>query len=201
MGDIRKVHVIDPMYSRKADVSRVLLEIGLSPEPYESVEEFKAALRSPGLVMVGDDGHFSSLQSLEEIEELEECYSAVVYSDQSDLELAVQALTLGAINYLIWPTERASLVRSLESCRERASIIDQENKKRKDAKKLISTLSGRETQVVRELINGRSNKEIAQVLEISPRTVEIHRANAFKKLDVNSTGGAIRLGIYAGLDG
>ena len=200
MNEFRKVHVIDPIYIRKAEVTRTLLEIGLAPEPYESVDDFKASVRSPGLVLLGDDGRLGSLESLHLIQDLEDCYSTVVYSDESDLELAVKALTMGAINFLTWPMERAALVRSMETCRAQASTNDMENSKKRDAQKLVSTLSNRETQVIAQLINGLTNKEIAQVLDISPRTVEIHRGNALKKLGVNSSGGAIRLGIYAGLD-
>jgi DNA-binding CsgD family transcriptional regulator len=61
-------------------------------------------------------------------------------------------------------------------------------------------LTGRERDVLTHLVDGLSNKEIGRALGISPRTVEIHRANMMTKLGANSSPDAVRIGIYAGLD-
>jgi DNA-binding CsgD family transcriptional regulator len=76
----------------------------------------------------------------------------------------------------------------------------QEEIVRSQARARVHELSGRETDVLTQLVRGLSNKEIGRALSISHRTVEIHRANMMSKLGANSTGDAVRIGVRAGLD-
>ena len=71
---------------------------------------------------------------------------------------------------------------------------------RDEAADLIRTLSPRETHVLALMTRGYSNKAIARQLEISPRTVEVHRANMLAKINARSSADAVRVGVYAGLD-
>ena len=75
-------------------------------------------------------------------------------------------------------------------------------RERRDAKaqKLIRLLTGREMDVLKCLVSGASNNEIASRLGISPRTVEVHRANMMRRLNARSVADAVRIGLYAGLD-
>ncbi len=72
--------------------------------------------------------------------------------------------------------------------------------RRHKARKLVEGLSRREVQILIFLLDGYSNKSIANSLDISPRTVEDYRLNAMKKLGVSATSAAIRIGLEAGLD-
>ena len=68
------------------------------------------------------------------------------------------------------------------------------------AKNAVERLTPRELQVLKGIVQGDSSKGIARCLEISPRTVEIHRANLMRKLGAGSSADAVRIGIYAGVD-
>lgn len=68
------------------------------------------------------------------------------------------------------------------------------------AESLVETLTTRERQVLLGLVDGLSNKGIARALNISPRTVEIHRGHLMRKIGAKSVADAVRIGLYAGLD-
>jgi len=99
-----------------------------------------------------------------------------------------------------WPFDR----RELDVALRRAAEEGQRKLKRErllsQAKSQINALSRREKQVLTCLIGGLSNNKIGEALEISPRTVEIHRSKMMLKLGAQSVADAVRKGLYAGLD-
>jgi two-component system response regulator FixJ len=126
---------------------------------------------------------------------------AVVVTGHGDVPLAVRAMKAGAIDFIEKPYTNATLLdavrRGLDSARAGALIqLDQS-----DIKARLETLTGRERDVLRQLVIGNPNKIIAFHLSISPRTVEIHRANVMKKMGAESLSHLVRMALGAGLAG
>jgi FixJ family two-component response regulator len=175
--------------------------LGMHAEVYEDVGELSARPPRSGIVMVHDDKDGPGLSEVMTAAERKGDYLPVtMYASEIDPERIVIAMQSGALDYLHWPSGADRFRRSLE----RVGSLDREAavRRRKDdeARQLVGTLSVREMDVLRELVNGASNKEMALILGISPRTVEIHRGNVMRKLNASSTADAVRIGLFAGLD-
>ena len=116
-----------------------------------------------------------------------------------DVGLAVQAMKNGAVDFIEKPFERQIVVEAIEEGWARLEQADRHRQRSEDAKARFSTLTPRELDVLKGLVKGHPNKTIAFDLGISPRTVEIHRANLMAKLDVPSLSDVLRLAFAAGL--
>jgi two-component system response regulator FixJ len=123
----------------------------------------------------------------------------IVLTGHGDIATAVRAMKGGASDFLEKPFDRASLIEAIERGLEKINRKDQSTKSEHEAKVRIAALTAREQDVLRELVRGHQNKTIAYDLGISPRTVEVHRANVMSKLDVRSLSDALRIAFAARL--
>ena len=122
-----------------------------------------------------------------------------VYADKPFLPRVVRAMQEGAFDYMSWPISEEKLASVVSNAEQLQQTKLREMKERSEATSLVASLSMREREVLSLAIDGHSNKNSARVLNLSPRTIEIHRANAFKKINARSVAEAIRIGILAGL--
>lgn len=116
------------------------------------------------------------------------------------METIIRAMVSGALDYFQWPVEEADLRRLILDAKKRELIWRKEASFREEALESVKALTSREKQVLARIGRGLSNKDIARGMEISPRTVEVHRANLYKKINAVSTADAVRIAIHAGLD-
>ena len=121
----------------------------------------------------------------------------VVITGHADVPLAVEAMKAGAAEFLEKPFDSAKLIGAVRRCTAALEILTRETAKQAAITKLLQTLSPRETQVLDQLVDGHSNKVIAASLNISPRTVEIHRAHVMAKLRVSSMPELVKLALAA----
>ena len=105
----------------------------------------------------------------------------------------------GAINYLSWPIHPKKITEMFTNANNLESITLREIKDRAFAIEEISKLTNREIEVLTLIVKGYCGKGVAKELGVSPRTVEIHRGNAFRKLNARSMADAVRIGLLAGL--
>lgn len=122
----------------------------------------------------------------------------VVVTAHGDIALAVQAMKAGACDFIEKPYDDEVILHAAEAALARG---DEERARVRDAEEAgarIAALTPRETEVLRGLVAGRSNKVIAFDLGVSPRTVELHRANMMAKLGVRSLSEAVRIALSAG---
>lgn len=200
MSFMQQIHIVDSDVRRRAEIAFALSNRGYRTHVYEDLCELERFRLSNGIVLLNSDDGGSSLPSLKEkLGASGQCLPIAIYTTKPDARQAVEAILAGAIDYLEWPIAGDAGV-ALEQVSTRAAESHRLEKRRSDAAILVRRLSEREREVLTLLIAGHSNKSIAQLLSLSPRTVEIHRANLMKKLEADSTACAVRIGIYAGLD-
>lgn len=153
----------------------------------------------PGVILL--DFHMPGTSGLDVLERIHKDprFVTVVLTGQGNVSLAVLAMKAGALDFIEKPYEAELLLRVIDTAFARLDEDNQEAARIDVAKAKIARLSPRETDVLRGLIEGRSNKIIAYDLDISPRTVEIYRANLMDKLEVRSLSEALRIAFAAGL--
>ena len=126
-------------------------------------------------------------------------FAAVILTGRGDVTLAVRAMKAGAHDFIEKPYQFDELSEALETAFARLEETTAEAARTDAAASKLDALSAREKDVLKGLIDGRSNKLIAYDLDISPRTVEIYRANVMSKLGVKSLSEALRIAFAAGL--
>ena len=123
----------------------------------------------------------------------------VIMTGHGDISIAVQAMKAGAVDFLEKPFEKAALLAAISDAFARIEASDQAASRAADAEVILSALTPRERDVLEGLAKGLPNKTIAYDLDISPRTVEVHRANLMTKLGVRSLSDALRIAFAAGV--
>lgn len=193
----KKIHVVDCDSRRRAKIAFDLRALDLSAEIYENVDEALAADPKDGILLLNDE-----LQpSIAEQKSHAIAIPFALYGEDPSVSQVVDAMLTGAIDYLEWPFAADRVANALARFENDHNSPAQGAARRRRAMSAVEALSSREQAVLRQMVLGASNKEIAANLGISPRTVEVHRANMLVKLRAKSSADAVRIGIYAGLDG
>lgn len=191
------IHIIDRDIRRRAAMSRRILELESHAEIYEDYSEFSERQVSEGLVLVA---HADSRILLKLLADGKIQLPVIVYSEHPGTSQVVEAVQSGALDFLDWPANSERLRHVLDRAKVDGEQRVAQLRKRAAARETVRALSPRERDVLVGLLEGGSTKSIGMNLGISPRTVEIHRGNMMRKLRARSTGDAIRIAIYAGLD-
>ena len=123
----------------------------------------------------------------------------IILTGHGDVPVAVEAMKGGAIEFLEKPYEKKALVAAIENAYELLDKQATDDRRGREAAAKLSALTPRERQVLECLVEGLTNKGIAEALSISPRTVEIHRAHMMEKLQVDSLSAALRIAFLAGI--
>jgi two-component system response regulator FixJ len=126
-------------------------------------------------------------------------FPVIVMTGHGDISLAVRAMKAGAIDFIEKPFEKTALLAALEDGFRRLANTGEQNQRGEFARSRLHILTRREHEVLQGLVRGHPNKTIAYDLGISPRTVEIYRANVMTKLEVASLSEALRVAFAAGL--
>ena len=199
----RIVHLVDDDEAIRRSAGFMLKRSGYQVEAYSSgVELLKEAKElSRGCILL--DVRMPEMDGLQVQQALRERgigYPVIVMTGHGDVGVAVQAMKAGAVDFVEKPFEKAVLLSAIE---EGFSRLDQTGRSRArsdEARVRLQALTPREHDVLEGLVRGHPNKTIAYDLDISPRTVEIHRANLMSKLSVASLSEALRIAFAAGLD-
>ena len=143
----------------------------------------------------------SGIELLIRLRELKNALPVIVVTGHGDVPLAVEAMKHGASDFLEKPFDDELLLAAVRSAlSEQAS--DQEHQAIRSAiEQRLALLSGRERQVLEGLVAGHPNKTIAYNLGISPRTIEIYRANVMTKMEASSLSDLVRMALTAGVLG
>lgn len=186
------VYVIDHASKRRNAVCNILAEAKISPLPFESVTELGARWPDQGCFLIPDENHHFD-EVMEQGRQFGNCRPVMLYKNEAQAADIVDAVRRGATAYLSYPFAGEEVGEMLRRISDEWQSIVLRTNRFLDASKRLDTLSPRESSVLRAMTEGESNKGIARVLGISPRTVEIHRNNLIKKLDARNSVEAIRL--------
>lgn len=126
-------------------------------------------------------------------------FETIVITGQGNIAMAVEAMRMGAFDFIEKPYDHRALLHAIELAYERLEDAVQSTAAQNSARDRLATLSARERDVLLRLINGRANKMIAQELGLSPRTVEYYRANLMTKLGVRSLSEGLKVAFAGGL--
>jgi len=126
-------------------------------------------------------------------------FPILIMTGHGDVPLAVEAMKLGAVDFLEKPFEDDRLIGMIDAAIRQAEPAARNEAVTHDIEARVATLSPRERQVMDGLIAGLSNKLIARDYDISPRTIEVYRANVMTKMQANSLSELVRLAMRAGL--
>jgi FixJ family two-component response regulator len=196
------LHIVGGESRSRAEQARIAFALGHHAEVYADVAELLDRPPREGIVLAAETGEPGATRRL--IEALGEAgiWSPVVVTARNiELERVVAGVRAGALDYLGLPLEMGSFARRLHSIVAEAGPYEERRRREVQALRRIGLLSRRERQVLALLSAGLANKEIAQQLEISPRTVEIHRANMMHKLGAGHPADAVKAWLAAGAEG
>lgn len=200
----RIVHLVDDDPAVRRAVSFVLKTSGLEVAQHVSGVEFLKVVRhaDPGCILL--DIRMPDMDGLEVQRELNArgvTMPVVMLTGHGDVTAAVQAMKEGAVDFLEKPSDKDVLLRAIRNAFERLEHSGEAAAAAAEAQLRIAGLTPREREVLDGLAQGLPNKTIAYDLDISPRTVEVHRANLMTKLGVHSFPDALRIAFAAGLGG
>lgn len=123
----------------------------------------------------------------------------IVITGFADVPLAVEAMRLGATHFLEKPVSPDILVEAIEEALAHAIAVSDEVKRERHSAMLVESLTPRERDVLMQMVRGLPNKEAGLALDLSPRTVEVHRKRIFEKFGVKSLAGVVQIAMAAGV--
>jgi two-component system, LuxR family, response regulator FixJ len=194
------VHIIDDDEGLRESLAFLLRSAALEVRSFDSAKAFLEVLpdAAPGCVITDVRmPDMSGIELLRRLKELKIGVPVIVITGHGDIALAVEAMKIGAADFFEKPFDDDLLVASVRAALQQQKDQTKRGAERAEIEHRIATLSPREKDVLTGLIEGRANKQIAFDLGISPRTVEIYRANLMNKMQADSLSGLVRMALLA----
>jgi two-component system response regulator FixJ len=201
MSDKTVIHVVDDDPAMRDSLSFLLDVNGFAPKAYESAYAFLmgAVIGLPTCVV--SDIRMPGLNGIELVRELKgrgmNC-PVILITGHGDVALAVEAMKAGAVDFIEKPFDDQALLGAISAALETHSTSQGDGAAKKAAEARLTELSPRERDVLQGLVAGKINKVIAHELSISPRTVEVYRANLMAKTGARSMSELMRIALAAG---
>ena len=194
------VHIIDDDEGLRESLAFLLRSAAFEVKSFESAKAFLDVLphAAPGCIITDVRmPDISGIELLRRLKELKIGVPVIVITGHGDIALAVEAMKIGAADFFEKPFDDDLLVASVRAALRQREGQTKRGAERAEIEHRISTLSRREKDVLTGLIEGRANKQIAFDLGISPRTVEIYRANLMNKMQADSLSDLVRMALLA----
>lgn len=194
------IHIVGGDSRSRALQSRLALSMGCHAEVYSDLIELLDRPPQDGVIIASDVVIEDGIGALlEKLADHGIWIPRVAAREEPSLEEVVHAVQVGALDFLTLPLTEGELRRMIAHYHSDSGQHAEARRRLIDAHNRINELSRREREVLDWLSEGRSNKAIARELDISPRTVEIHRANMMEKLGANHAADAVRMRMDAAL--
>ena len=190
--------LVDGDVRRRAAISHCLSGSTIHVEPFEDSSELITRWPKNGLLLVHDDGR-SIANLLGQMGRLGQWLPVIGYAQDPSTRQVVSAVLEGAIDYIAWPFTGEEIAQVVDHAESKAEVFGSAKLREALARSRVDRLTKREREVLSGVAGGLSNRMIGEKLSISPRTVEIHRANMLTKMGANHTSEAIRIAIEAAL--
>src|ERR1700720_883063 len=197
-----KVYVIDDDEAMRDSLDFLLGAADFHVTLFESAHKFLDALSNLDFGCVVSDVRMPGIDGIELLKRMkagQSKFPILIMTGHGDVPLAVEAMKLGAVDFLEKPFEDDRLTGMIEAAIRQAEPAAKDDAVTQDIAARVATLSPRERQVMDGLIAGLSNKLIARDYDISPRTIEVYRANVMTKMQAASLSELVRLAIRAGV--
>lgn len=200
MSHDKLIHIVDDDDAVRRSAAFMLKHAGFRVENHVSGVSFlkDAAKAERGCVLL--DVRMPEMDGLEVQQEMTARgidMPVVILTGHGDIGIAVKAMRAGAVNFIEKPYEKETLILAINEAIARLDRKHDSEMKAQEAQVRLASLTGRERDVLDGLVKGFPNKTIAYDLGISPRTVEIYRANMMEKLRVRSLSEALRIAFIA----
>lgn len=202
MTNLRTIHLVDDDESIRHSASFMLRHAGFVVKTYVDGVNFLEHVSDADEGCILLDVRMPILDGLAVQKKLNEkaiALPVIVLTGHGDVAIAVEAMKNGAVDFLEKPYEKHALLRAIETSFDRLEDAGNQESRKNKALAQISKLTPREHDVLLCLVDGATNKAIAEKLDISARTVEIHRANLMEKLDADSLSTVLRTAFSAEL--
>jgi two-component system, LuxR family, response regulator FixJ len=197
----RLVHLIDDDEDVRRALAFLLGTAGLAVKVYESAstflekcDDFQSGCIVSDVRMPGIDG----LELLRRLRQKGARMPVVIMTGHADVPLAVGALKAGAVDFIEKPFSDEVMLGAIEAAFDREQKTGRNNADAAKVQARLASLTAREKEVLDGLLVGHPNKTIAYDLGISPRTVEVHRANVMTKMGASSLSELVRMTLVAG---
>ena len=190
--------LVEGDFRRRAAISHCLAGSNIHVEPFEDGSELVSRWPRGGLLLVHDDGTIIA-DLLAHMGSSGHWLPVIGFAQEPSTHQVVQAVLGGAIDYVAWPFTGAEIEKVVDGALAKAETFGSTKLREALARARVERLTKREREVLMGVAGGLSNRMIGERLSISPRTVEIHRANMLTKMGANHTSEAIRVAIEAAL--
>jgi two-component system response regulator FixJ len=196
------VHVIDDDEAVRDSLAFLLSSAHFLVETYESANIFLGKLPQSSAGCIITDVRMpglSGIDLLRRVKETKLSLPVIIMTGHGDVPLAVEAMKAGASDFIEKPVDDEVMLAAVRRALNRQEADIQRSAEYQDISTHLEALSGRERQVLEGLVAGHPNKIIAFNLNISPRTVEIYRANVMTKMQAGSLSELVRMALVIGL--
>jgi two-component system response regulator FixJ len=201
-SDRAVVHVIDDDEAVRQSLAFLLGTAGVEVQAHESAVAFLNAATDVEAGCIITDVRMPEVGGIDLLRRLSDLgleIPVIVITGHGDVALAVEAMKLGAVDFLEKPFDDEMLLAAVRSALDRRDRDSRRRAERAELEGRLAALSNRERDVLEGLVAGHANKQIAFDLGISPRTVEIYRANLMTKMAAASLSDLVRMALIAGI--
>lgn len=197
------IYIVEDDPSFRRSVGRLVRTSGYDVEVFESANAFPTAavIRHPACLLL--DVRLPDVDGIAFHKTLQEkdCSLPVIFmTGHGTIPMGVQAMKDGAVDFLPKPFTKEDLLSAIQKALKRDHQCELESAEKKAINSLIDTLTPREKEIMRWVIAGKLNKQIACALGIAEKTVKVHRARVMEKMNVSSVAELVRLAEQAGID-
>lgn len=194
------VHVVDDDAAVRDSIAFSLGTADLATRTFESAIDLLEALPDiePGCIIT--DVRMPEMNGIELVRRLKQLHAphpVIMITGHADVPLAIEAMKAGVVDFLEKPFEDEALLDAVRRALELRAETEEQDASVAAAQRRLETLSTREREVLDGLVAGRANKVIAYDLGISPRTVEVYRANVMTKMEARSLSELVRMTVLA----
>jgi FixJ family two-component response regulator len=196
------VGVVDDDLSIRRGLGRLLKSAGYAAETFASAEDYLARETFEGPICLVLDVRMPGLNGpglQEALETRGACEQIVFLTGHGDVPTATQAMKNGAVDFLTKPFDDEELIEGVERALERSEEHLRKRRERREARALTDKLTPREFEVLRFVILGLLNKQIAAELNTAEKTIKVHRGRVMEKLGVTSVPDLVRISQRAGI--
>lgn len=192
------VHIVDDEEALRKSLGFMLTVNGFAVRLHTSATTFSeiaSSLRNAILITDMRMPDMSGLDLVRKISSISPPIPSIIVTGHGDIPMAVEAMKAGAVDFIEKPFEESVIIEAVRRAAEKLADSSAGTLSVDDIRSRIGSLSERERQILSAVVAGQPNKAIAFNLDISPRTVEVHRANVMTKMRARSLPELVRMSL------